>query len=96
MLQNFLKQRNYPFILFLGIPENHLDLLSFILFIGYCILKYTFILPVWCDLLIAIIFFIITLIFHKYNADNQYKWSINHSKSFSLFFVIWFLLEVLF
>lgn len=96
MLQNFLKQRNYPSIVLLGIPENHLDLLSFILFICYCIKKYTSILPVWYDLLIAIIFFIITLIFNKYNVDNQYKLSINHSKSFSLFFVIWFLLEVLF
>ena len=90
MLQNFLKQRNYPFIIFLKTPKNHLDLFSFILFIGYCILKYTFVLHVWYDLLITSIFFIITLIF------NKYKWSINHAKSFSLFFVIWFLLEVLY
>ena len=94
MLRNFLKQRNYPFILFLGIPENNLDLLNFILFTSYCILKYKLVLPMWYNLLIAIIFFIITLIFKKYNANDQYKWSINHSKSFSIFFVIWFLLEV--
>lgn len=86
MLQNFLKQRNYPFIIFLKIPENHLDLFSFILFIAYCIIKYTFVLPVWYDLLISIIFLIITFVFNKYNIDNQYKWYVNHAKSFSLFF----------
>lgn len=94
MLQSFLKQRNYPFILFLGIPENNLDLLSFILFISYCILKYIFTLSVWCNLLIAIVFFLITLIFNKHNINNQYKWSINHTRSFSIFFAIWFLLEI--
>lgn len=36
MLENFLKQTNYPFILFLGVPENNLDLLSFILFVIAC------------------------------------------------------------
>lgn len=95
MLENFLKQKNYPFILFLGVPENNLDLLSFILFIFYCILKYIFTLSVWFDLLIAIIYFFITLVFYKHNTNNNYKSSMNHSKCFSLFFILWFLIEII-
>ena len=95
MLENFLKQRNYPFIQFLGVPENNLDLLSFFLFVCYCMLKYIFTLSAWFDLLIAIIYFFITLIFYKHNINNNYKSSLNHSKYFSLFFILWFLLEVI-
>lgn len=96
MIPDFLKQKNYPFIIFLGIPENYLDLLSFVLFTVYLVLKYVLYLPIYMDLIIAVMFFIMTLIFKKYNSNNQYKQSINHSKSFSIFFTLWFLLEIFF
>lgn len=95
MLQNLLKKRDYPLIVLLGIPENHLDLFTFILFIVYGLLKYQLVLPAWCDLLIAIVFFIITIIFKINNTDNQYKYSMNHSMSFTMFFGYMFLLEIL-
>lgn len=95
MLKKYLRKRNYPFVVFFALPENCLDLLTFILFAVYCILKYIFVLPTWCDLFIAIIFSIFTLIFKRYNVDNQYRYYFKHSMSFSIFFGIWFLLEIL-
>ncbi len=93
MITRFLKDRNYPFIVFFGIPENHLDLLSFIIFTIFMISKYIINFSIWLDLFVSIIFMIISLIFIKYNKNSKYKYSINHAKSFSIFFSVWFLLE---
>jgi hypothetical protein len=92
-LKRLLIERNYPFIVYFGIPENHLDLLSFILYTIYMILKCILNFPMWVDLIFSLIFLMISLIFIKYNKNDKYKWSINHAKSFSIFFFAWFLLQ---
>lgn len=94
-MTNLLKKREYPFIVFLGIPENNLDLFTFLLFVVYMISKYIFNFSIWSDLIISIIFLIITLIFFKYNKQKNYTNSLNHSKVFSIFFFIWFLLNII-
>lgn len=93
MISNILKKRDFPFIVFLGVPENILDLITFLLFTTYMILKYTLNFPIWADLIVAVIFIMIFLIFMKYNEDNKYKACIDHAKSFSIFFIGLFLLK---
>lgn len=94
-MTNLLKKREYPVIVFLSIPENNLDLFTFLLFVVYMISKYIFNFSIWSDLIISIIFLIITLIFFKYNKQKNYTNSLNHSKAFSIFFFIWFLLNII-
>lgn len=95
MISYLLKKREYPFIIFLGIPENNLDLFTFLIFVVYIILKINFKFPIWSDLITSIIFLIITLLFFKYNKKNNYTHSLNHSKAFSIFFFIRFLLNLI-
>lgn len=95
MISYLLKKRVYPFIIFLGIPENNLDLFTFLIFVVYIILKINFKFPIRSDLITSIIFLIITLLFFKYNKQNNYTHSLNRSKAFSIFFFIWFLLNLI-
>ncbi len=64
MISNLLKKREYPFIIFLGIPENNLDLFTFLIFVVYIILKINFKFPIWSDLITSIIFLYSNLIFY--------------------------------
>lgn len=94
MLESLLKRKEYPIWLFLGAPENSLDLSSFILFFGYMLIKVNILLPLWFDLIVALIYFFIFMIFKNYNKDNEFINSIKRTLSFSIFFVSWYVIEI--
>lgn len=96
MLERLLKRKEYPIWLFLGAPENSLDLFSFILFFGYMLIKANILLPLWFDLTVALIYFFIFMIFRNYNKNSEFTNSIKHTLSFLIFFVLWYVIEIFF
>lgn len=96
MLTRLLKHHEYPMWLFLGAPENGLDLFSFILFLGYMLIKFIGSLPLWTDLVVAVIYFLIFLIFKRYAKDHKLTSAMNHALSFMIFFGLWYVIEVFF
>ena len=96
MLERLLNLKEYPIWLFLGAPENNLDLFSFILFFGYMLIKANILLPLWFDLMVALIYFFIFMIFRNYNKNSEFANSIKHTLSFLIFFVLWYVIEIFF
>ncbi len=94
MLERLLKRKEYPIWLFLGAPENILDIFSFVLFFGYMLIKAFGLLPLWFDLIIALIYFFIFFVFRNYNKNNEFTNSIKHTLSFLIFFVLWYATEI--
>ena len=92
MLERLLKRKEYPIWLFLGAPENSLDLFSF----GYMLIKANILLPLWFDLAVALIYFFIFMIFRNYNKNSEFTNSIKHTLSFLIFFVLWYVIEIFF
>ena len=95
MINGLLEHKNYPVWAFLGVPENRLDLFSFILFLGYMIVKINISLPVWADLIVALIYFLMFVIFKVHTQTEKLTDSLKHTASFFIFFVGWYAIEML-
>ena len=58
------------------------------------LIKVNILLPLWFDLIVALIYFFIFMIFKNYNKDNEFINSIKRTLSFSIFFVSWYVIEI--
>ena len=96
MVERLLKRKEYPVWLFLGAPENILDLFSFVLFFGYMLIKVNISLPLWFDLAIALIYFFMFVIFKNYNKNSEFTNPIKHALSFLIFFGLGYVIKIFF
>lgn len=96
MLKILLKKRDFPLIVFLGLPENYLDVLTFVVLVLYLIVYYLFfprghlLIDVVCLTYYGTVYYI----FWRFTEHRKYKISLSYAKGGLIFFVFSFLIHL--
>ena len=96
MIKKMLKKREYPIFVFLGLPENRLDVLTFAVLALYLIVYYLFF-PrghLLLDVVCLTYYSTVYSIFWRFTDHKKYKMSLSYAKGALIFFIISFLIHL--